>query len=248
MKADVIQAFLDLDSGLCQRLVNLMNNDVRCSFDRHAALSAAAAILSGNDDQTQMMINCSVLKKIPCILKCNDLKQQACWALYNITRGNRSQVQAVVDADCLGEVTDCLYESEPSVIKEALRVIRNITGGTRATADHIKYVVHVTSFQSLCSILTLTLPSTVTDPSAYSQDLVEVKILALKIVTDIIDCREQEAKLYIGFMTLSPCFLETITALRGDENDEVSTLAAAVTKKIQREKKLPQDSLELADN
>ena len=60
-----------------------------------AALRAVGNIVTGDDVQTQVIINCSVL---PCLLSLlssakESIRKEACWTISNITAGNRQQIQ-----------------------------------------------------------------------------------------------------------------------------------------------------------
>lgn len=60
-----------------------------------AALRAVGNIVTGDDHQTQVIIQCSVL---PCLLELlsspkDSIRKEACWTISNITAGNRQQIQ-----------------------------------------------------------------------------------------------------------------------------------------------------------
>lgn len=60
-----------------------------------AALRALGNIVTGDDIQTQVVINCAVL---PCLLQLLNsskeaIRKEACWTISNITAGNRAQIQ-----------------------------------------------------------------------------------------------------------------------------------------------------------
>ncbi len=60
-----------------------------------AALRAVGNIVTGDDLQTQIILNCQVL---PCLLHLlsstkEDIKKESCWTISNITAGNRQQIQ-----------------------------------------------------------------------------------------------------------------------------------------------------------
>lgn len=59
------------------------------------ALRAVGNIVTGDDIQTQVILNCSAL---PCLLHLlsspkESIKKEACWTVSNITAGNRAQIQ-----------------------------------------------------------------------------------------------------------------------------------------------------------
>jgi len=60
-----------------------------------AALRAVGNIVTGDDLQTQVVLNCSVL---PCLLSLlgspkETIRKEACWTISNITAGNKNQIQ-----------------------------------------------------------------------------------------------------------------------------------------------------------
>lgn len=75
---------------------------MRMFFFRHdqsnvisAALRAVGNIVTGDDVQTQVVLNCSAL---PCLLHLlssprESVRKEACWTVSNITAGNPHQIQ-----------------------------------------------------------------------------------------------------------------------------------------------------------
>lgn len=68
------------------------------SYNQHsvvaAALRAVGNIVTGDDVQTQVILNCTAL---PCLLTLlgspkESIRKEACWTISNITAGNRPQV------------------------------------------------------------------------------------------------------------------------------------------------------------
>ena len=57
--------------------------------------------MTGTDDQTQTVLNYDALLHFPALLNHTKEKinKEAVWFLSNITAGNQSQVQAVIDKD-----------------------------------------------------------------------------------------------------------------------------------------------------
>eukprot|EP00064_Thunnus_orientalis_P004031 superscaffoldBa00000353_g4042 len=65
-----------------------------------AALRAVGNIVTGTDEQTQVVLNCDALSHFPALLTHpkEKINKEAVWFLSNITAGNQQQVQAVIDA------------------------------------------------------------------------------------------------------------------------------------------------------
>lgn len=58
-------------------------------------MRAVGNIVTGDDVQTQVVLNCSVL---PCLLSLlgspkETIRKEACWTISNITAGNKNQIQ-----------------------------------------------------------------------------------------------------------------------------------------------------------
>uniref|UniRef100_A0A674A286 Importin subunit alpha n=1 Tax=Salmo trutta TaxID=8032 RepID=A0A674A286_SALTR len=76
-----------IDSGVCRRLMLVHTDWCFWSFP-----------VTGDDIQTQVILNCSAL---PCLLHLlsspkESIKKEACWTVSNITAGNRAQIQVCV--------------------------------------------------------------------------------------------------------------------------------------------------------
>ena len=79
-----------------------MRSNAGCVLSRHtshsvvsAALRAVGNIVTGDDIQTQVILNSSAL---PCLFHLlsstkESIRKEACWTISNITAGNRNQIQ-----------------------------------------------------------------------------------------------------------------------------------------------------------
>lgn len=85
-----------IDGGFCRRLPQLLLQVTETDIVI-PALRAVGNILTGADMQTQVMINCSVLPALQGLLRScymfDNIVKNACWAISNITAGNRVQIQ-----------------------------------------------------------------------------------------------------------------------------------------------------------
>lgn len=104
-------------------------------------MRAVGNIVTGNDNQTQLILNCNAL---PCILQLlssqkETIRKEACWTISNIAAGNRQQIQAVIDAQIFPSIVDLLSKADFKTRKEAAWAITNATSG--GTMDQIKYLV-----------------------------------------------------------------------------------------------------------
>lgn len=106
-----------------------------------AALRAVGNIVTGDDTQTQLILNCGALPCIYTLLTSEkeSIRKEASWTVSNITAGNRQQIQAVIDANIFPVLINILKVSEFKTRKEAAWAITNATSS--GTAEQIKYLV-----------------------------------------------------------------------------------------------------------
>lgn len=150
-----------------------------------AALRAVGNVVTGDDAQTQAVLNCSPLPALLALLRhaAEPLRKEACWTLSNVTAGNAHQIQAVIDADIFPTLIDILRHAEFKTRKEAAWAITNATsGGTHAQIRYSslpvrtltkenarlamvpslrRYLVEQGCIAPLCELLTLTDAKTV---------------------------------------------------------------------------------------
>lgn len=106
-----------------------------------AALRAVGNIVTGDDTQTQIILNCGALSLIYHLLNAEreTIIKEACWTISNIAAGNIEQIQAVIDANIFPLLIQILSTSEFKTRKEAAWAVTNATSG--GTAEQIKYLV-----------------------------------------------------------------------------------------------------------
>jgi importin subunit alpha-2 len=120
-----------------------------------AALRAVGNIVTGDDVQTQLVLNCSIL---PCLLQLltnnkESIRKEACWTLSNITAGNRAQIQMVIDANIFPSLIDILTKAEFKTRKEAAWAITNATSG--GSVEQVRFLVGQGCISPLCDLLTV---------------------------------------------------------------------------------------------
>ncbi|EFO20800.2 hypothetical protein LOAG_07693 [Loa loa] len=140
-----------------------------------AALLAVGNIVSGDDEQTQSVLNCgNALNYIHRLLLDGNqkTKREVCWVLSNIAAGTSSQIQTIFDAGIIPCLIQILKTETFQVRSEACWVIANaIAGGNR---EHIAEIVRQGALAPLCDMLT------VMDCS--------VVVVVLKALGEILDC------------------------------------------------------------
>lgn len=106
-----------------------------------AALRAVGNIVTGDDVQTQVILNSGALPHILQLLLCDkeSIRKEASWTISNITAGNRQQIQAVIDHNIFPVLIGILKRDEFKTRREAAWSITNATSS--GTAEQIDYLV-----------------------------------------------------------------------------------------------------------
>ncbi|GAB2215384.1 hypothetical protein Drorol1_Dr00019767 [Drosera rotundifolia] len=148
---DKIQAVIE--AGVCLVLVRLLMHPSTSVLI--PALRAVDNIVTGDDMQTQFVIDNGVLRSLLGLLTNNhkkSIKKQACWTISKITAGNKQQIQAVIEAGLIGPLVNLLQTADVDIKKEAAWAISNATSG--GTNDQIKFLVSQGCIKPLCDLLT----------------------------------------------------------------------------------------------
>ena len=119
------------------------------------ALRSVGNIVTGDDVQTQVIINCGALPALLSLLSSSKdgIRKEACWTISNITAGNSSQIQAVIDANIIPPLIHLLSNGDFKTRKEACWAISNATSGGLQKPDQIRYLVQSGCIKPLCDLL-----------------------------------------------------------------------------------------------
>ncbi|CAA0843298.1 Importin subunit alpha-1 [Striga hermonthica] len=156
---DKIQAVIE--AGVCPRLIELLLHPSASVLI--PALRTVGNIVTGDDLQTQVIINHQALPRLLNLLIQNhkkSIKKEACWTISNITAGNKEQIQAVIEAGLISPLVHLLQNAEFEIKKEAAWAISNATSG--GTHDQIKVLVHEGCIKPLCDLLVCPDPRIIT--------------------------------------------------------------------------------------
>jgi hypothetical protein len=157
--ADISEEAVDmvLATGIASHLVSLLNGSTPL-IKKTAALRTVGNILSGNEGQTQRMIDAGVIPALSELLEMDRkaIRQEAFWALSNIAAGNSEQVQALFDTTppVFPKVLEIVRTGTMDVRKEALWVVSN--GLESCSWESILYLVDTLQvLRLLCELLSI---------------------------------------------------------------------------------------------
>nr|XP_025662372.1 importin subunit alpha-4 isoform X2 [Arachis hypogaea] len=154
-----IQAVIEI--GVCPRLVELLLHPSPTVLI--PALRTVGNIVTGDDAQTQFVIDKGVLPCLHQLLSQNNkknIRKEACWTISNITAGNRIQIQAVIEANVIPPLVNLLQNAEFEIKKEAAWAISNATSG--GSHEQIQFLASQGCIKPLCDLLTCPDPRIVT--------------------------------------------------------------------------------------
>jgi len=158
-----------IEAGATPRLVDLML-DPAATGPQLPALQAMGNLATGSDAQTQVLINCGLIKALHSPLASDkDTKlKEACFTISNIAAGTSDQIQALCDAGIMSKVIPLIDSELENVRREAIWAVGNaISGGTN---DQVRFLVSYGATKALCSYI---------QKSAGNPDLTKVALIAL---------------------------------------------------------------------
>jgi importin subunit alpha-1 len=119
------------------------------------ALRSVGNIVTGDDVQTQVIINCGSLPALLALLSStkDGIRKEACWTISNVTAGNSTQIQAVIDANIIPPLIHLLQNGDFKTRKEACWAISNATSGGLQKPAQIRYLVQSGCIKPLCDLL-----------------------------------------------------------------------------------------------
>jgi importin subunit alpha-6/7 len=94
-------------------------------------LRAIGNIVTGNDEQTQAVINAGALEALNNIIyhKKKTVRKEVCWSLSNVTAGNPGQIQYCMDLGLVDKLINILTNDDIEIKKEAVWAVSNCTAG-----------------------------------------------------------------------------------------------------------------------
>ena len=186
------------------------------------ALRAIGNIVTGNEEQTQIVIDAGGLPAMKNLL--NDprisLQKEACWAISNITAGTVEQVQYVIDAGVFPKIIHMLSYADLKVKREACWALCNATSMHAEQPNQVRYLVQQGCIKPLCDLLKC--------PD------IKIVLVALGGISNILEVGETEAlAIESGYnlyaMKIEECNgLEIITELQTHKNNRIYEEAKSI--------------------
>jgi hypothetical protein len=145
-----IQAVVDQPDLVVKLVQLLMSGSAKIQTP---ALRTVGNIVTGDDSQTQAMIDAGVLQAIYGLLSSNKkaLRKEAAWAISNITAGNTAQIQEIINANLFPQLISMLKNDEFDVQKEVAWAVSNACSGGRPS--QIRHLVNEGAILPLVNLL-----------------------------------------------------------------------------------------------
>ena len=186
------------------------------------ALRTVGNLLTGNEEQTEVVISCGVLSHFTKLFehRKKGIRKEVMWAISNITAGNKKQIQAVIDAEIFPQVLIMLSsacDEAPDVKKEMYYVCTNaLAEGDNA---QIQYLIDQGVIQQLCGGL-------------FLKDS-KILIVLLDGLESILKYGERAGTLEQITKIIGDCGgVEQIKALQNNENEDVFEVAFRILEVI----------------
>nr|XP_027201319.1 importin subunit alpha-6-like [Dermatophagoides pteronyssinus] len=138
----------DLLGDTCWCVYYLLDN-----FMSATSGSCVGTLLTGNDDQTEILIryNCVPLLRDLLDSPKRTIRKEACWAISNIAAGTVAQVQELFNCNVFAKVCEIFADGDFESRREAAWTICNAANG--ATVEQIEELVRIGVIPPLCAML-----------------------------------------------------------------------------------------------
>ena len=136
-----------------KKLVELLDSPTQAI--KIPALRSLGNLLTGNDEQTQLIISYGVLHQFATLLDSSQkgIRKEVAWSISNITAGTEEQIQAVIDANLFPKLIEIISnESAVGLKKEAIWACTNAL--KRGSLAQIQYLIELGIVISFCDALT----------------------------------------------------------------------------------------------
>merc|ERR1711972_163256 len=174
---------------------------------------AVGSIATGDDQQTQVLLQCGVLGPLVHMLSHTkkSIRKESCWTISNITAGNRSQIQEVINAGLMPPIVHALAMADFEIKKEAAWAISNATAG--GSPQQIEHLIQCGCIKPMCDLLVTS-----------EQRMIGVALDAIENILKIGQQKQQENGLPenpVVALVEQAEGLQRLEALQEDPNEEV---------------------------
>eukprot|EP01027_Heterolobosea_sp_BB2_P014412 GEZU01020699.1.p1 GENE.GEZU01020699.1~~GEZU01020699.1.p1 ORF type:complete len:568 (+),score=133.54 GEZU01020699.1:15-1718(+) len=152
---DITQLVLDHPKNILAWVVNTLSRNVGNDPIATAALRFSAKFLTGDDRQTQAVIDAGIISILPRLLTHSkrSIRKETCWAIANINAGTRAQIQQIIDSNLIPKLIEILNNGEYDVSKGALCAVVNAT--INGSEDQIAYLISCGVLKPILDFLTV---------------------------------------------------------------------------------------------
>lgn len=151
-RAEKQNIHLVLELGCCPKLIELMfhySKGVSTS-----AIKAVGEIIKGNDQYMQAALDGGVLPKIKeTFQQSNEIKALSLWLLSNISAGNPTQIQTLIDSGLLTDTLKFMSTGNDQMKYEIAWIVLNMLNKSRVNQEQIEHVISLGWIQAICSLL-----------------------------------------------------------------------------------------------
>lgn len=138
-----------IDGGLITKITPLLGH--ANEKIQGIALRTLANIVTGSDEQAQVVLNNGALAYFPDLLSHPMRSEDAMWFLSNITAGNDLQIKTVIEAGLLPQIIARLKSSQLSTRKLAVCIMSNLAASLNE--DRIRDLIKLKAIPYLCDLL-----------------------------------------------------------------------------------------------
>jgi|TARA_B110000914_G_scaffold171496_1_gene152243 importin subunit alpha-1 len=141
-----------LNNVALDRIVPYMAPSWRSSI-QIPALRVMGNVVSGNDLQTQHVIECGAVPSIVAMLNSHksSIRKETCWVLSNIAAGSAQQIQLLVDCQVFTPLRVMMNTESYTIVKEIAWIVSNACEG--GNAAQISHIMQVGFIPPICSLL-----------------------------------------------------------------------------------------------
>ena len=225
-----------IDAGIAPRVVQLLSHGL--VNIQVPALRTVGNIITGNDSQTQTILNCRPLPGLLGLMgkQKKSIRKEACWAVSNFTAGTQDQIQEIIANNLIPPLVMLCREGEFDIQKEAAWALSNITSG--GSDAQIRTLVGQAVIPALCGLFTCPDPRIIT--------------VALEGIDNILKVGGKDALQFQGDNQyanfVEECGgLDSLEELQGGDNDDIYNKTVEILKTHFDSDEVGEDGATVAD-